>query len=449
MSSKASFVKKAAENIPYPLGQLVARIPFRFRPGIGSVYNQRSNDLTRFSKFTSDQKKEWIFSRVSKLVNYAIKEIPFYQDHYAKYGFSTSSLVDFSDISKIPLVRKNDLLKYDLAERSSRRKGSYIVNTGGSSGRTLSFTITPDSMGHEWAHMHEVWRKVNYKTRHLKLTFGGHYSGDKFAEYDPVRHQYNINIYKDYSSSLDELLSLFRSRKVKFLHGYPSAIYDFAVFCSRPENSLLLDNIQKNLSGVLFGSEYPAPVWRRYIESTFDVKSVSWYGHTERSVLAYEKKEQFSFYPFQTYGFSEAVEQEDGNHLVGTSYYNFASPLIRYDTEDLIEPFCKDDMLDFFKIREGRNGDFVLDKRMNKVALTGLIFGRHHELFDVCQFIQIAQEVPGTVEILYVPLPGKKVDAPASKFNSSGVLLDFSFRELGEPVRTPGGKVKLLVKNIK
>lgn len=445
MSRKSKVIQGIVQNLPFTIGNILAKIPFKYRIGIGFVYNKRIQDIKEFHDFSVLQKKEWIYNRLKILVEFAFNEIPFYCHFYQKKGFHPDDFSCFEDINLIPIINKSDLLAFELEHRSSIQEGRYVVNTGGSSGKTLSFYITPDSMGHEWAHMHQVWGKLGYSPSDLKMTFGGHYTGDEITQYDPVRHQLNINIYKDYSKHLPELIYLFSFYKIKYLHGYPSAIFDFATFCVQTGNQYLLNAVRQNLKGVLFGSEYPAPAWRKKIEESFLVKSVSWYGHTERTVLAYEKGEHFSFSPFHTYGFAEGVDFEDGCHLVGTSYYNFASPLIRYDTEDLIEPTKVDGVLDSFKIKEGRNGEFILDKFKNRIPLTGLIFGRHHKLFESCQYIQLSQKVEGEANIYYVLLPDVEEFSPAINFLSEGIAVNFTFVQLQEPIRTSGGKIRLLV----
>ena len=238
-------------------------------------------------------------------------------------------------------------------------------------------------------------------------------------------------------------------RKIYYLHGYPSAIYDFAVYCENLDSELR-DLLRKSLKGAFLGSEFPASTYRDKIESVFGIKSISWYGHTERAILAYEKEEKFIYHPFQTYGFAEALKDSGTGKfkLIGTSFYNYASPLIRYDTGDEIEPVAEQNgILESFKIRGGREGEFVLDKRHKKIALTGLIFGRHHRIFDVARFIQIKQTVKGKATILVTinsqfpkPLNWKEW------FDSDGVDIDFDFEVLKEPIKSVSGKVNLLVK---
>ena len=83
----------------------------------------------------------------------------------------------------------------------------------------------------------------------------------------------------------------------------------------------------------------------------------------------------------QTYGFTESIASSTSEQLVGTNYYNFASPFIRYNTEDGIQVEKQTEgILESFKIVDGRVGEYVLDQNNKKISLTGLIYGRHHRL---------------------------------------------------------------------
>ena len=176
--------------------------------------------------------------------------------------------------------------------------------------------------------------------------------------------------------------------------------------------------------------------------------SVSWYGHTERAVLAHEKDKQYIYSPFLSYGFAEAIKnQNDDFSLVATSYYNYASPLIRYDTSDLIDPNIQDGLLVDFKISSGRNGEYVLDRYSNKIYLTALIFGRHHSIFDYVQHVQVKQNEVGKVTFYISSNHNYSYEFLIDKMDLSNVDLDFSFEIIQSPIKTAAAKVPLLIKS--
>ncbi|GAG19899.1 unnamed protein product, partial [marine sediment metagenome] len=188
----ALFLKNKLENIPEPIGFIFAKIPFMYRPGIGKLYYKRQKEIHDYYLYNKDDRQNFIFKRIYNIVDFAIHNIDFFKEHYAKNNFSIDKLKKFEDIHKIPIITKSILKQYDIEKRSSVQTNRYIVNTGGSSGEPLSFYIEPSSMGHEWAHMHTIWSKLDYKTYNLKLVFAGRSCPNVPIRYDGTRHHYAV-----------------------------------------------------------------------------------------------------------------------------------------------------------------------------------------------------------------------------------------------------------------
>jgi len=295
-----------------------------------------------------------------------------------------------------------------------------------------------------WVHMHYIWKKLGFRCGDLRITFAGRSDIKNEYCYDSARHQINANIYVGWEKFSNVLFKNFKKFMPKFLHGYPSAIFDYVLWLSE-NNHPLYEALHENIEGIFLGSELPNNTLRKKIETLLDCKTISWYGHTERAVLAYEKGVYNQYFPFITYGFSEALEDANNCHLIGTSYFNQASPLIRYNTGDLITPTMADGLLDSFQITQGREGEYIFDADGNKIFLTALIFGRHHQLFSYARHIQISQTVPGKAQVFVVPTSPISPSEAASAFNSENVKLNFEFFILTEPKRTKSGKVPLLI----
>jgi len=208
-----------------------------------------------------------------------------------------------------------------------------------------------------------------------------------------------------------------------------------------------LDDIDKELitskiKSCFFSSEYPIPYMVNYLRDVWSLKYISWYGHSEMCILAYDNECNGRYKPFVTYGYAEDVD----GVLCGTSFHNFDMPLIRYATGDLIDSQKNNyGIMDYFKIKEGREGDFIEDRFGRKIPLTALIFGRHHEIFNIADYVQISQLRKG-VATLYIsfkkdiPIKPEKV---LNYFNLKNVNIDFDYVILKEPVYSKNGKFKL------
>ncbi|MBW9203920.1 hypothetical protein EVD33_13485 [Bacteroidales bacterium SW292] len=433
-------------QLPIWMGQMLSNIPYSIRPIVGKYYRIRKKEIKQFDEFSIEEKQKFIFDRVYNIVKYSLEHIPFYQKFYGDQGFSLDCIKSFADIKKIPVINKSILLQYSLEERSNENEPHFTVNTGGSSGQTLSFYVQPSSIGNEWAHIHNMWSKIGFHPSNLKLYVAGRSKVRNGVDYEFARHTLSLDMYQPFEKTAPILKKILEKSPCYYLHGYPSVLSEFAEYCKKDVELLAL--LKGKLRGAFLSSEYPYPMYRDVIENVFDISTQSFYGHTERCVMAYETLEKFKFKPFQTYGFAEAERNEDGHFdLIGTSYYNLASPLIRYNTQDIIDnPTYEGGMMNSFDIFEGRSGQFILDNNDRKISLTGLVMGRHHQLFDYCSHIQISQTEKGKAIIYYVlKKMNEKVDA-ASLFDSSNVDIEFTFNPLTEPIRTVSGKVNLLVK---
>lgn len=438
------FVKQRLTRLPFPVGRAVSLVPYNYRPGLAKIYSDRKSQIEAMDSFDIDNKKKFIFRQVKNIASFSYNNIPFYYGLYKENDVNPNKMDCFDNLSLLPTINKSMLQDVDLQYRSSKITPRMLANTGGSSGRPLEFYVPPSLIGHEWAHIHRAWSFLGFKQSDLKATFSGRSTITGIVQYDSARNQLDVDIYKGWGLVADTLYSLPRYKWPKYLHGYPSAVFDF-IFWLNDQNHPLLARFRDTLDGIFLSSEYPSPRLRVKVEEILGVEMQSFYGHTERSVFAHEISRPGVFEVLHSYGFSEAVKVGESFNLIGTNYYNWCSPLIRYDTEDHIKPEFEEGLMTRFSIEEGRDGEFVEDISGNKIYLTGLIFGRHHKLFEFVKHLQVRQVSPGFVTVYFVPRSNFK-GSPRQLFDSREVDIKFNFEQIDEPHRTVSGKVPLLVK---
>lgn len=440
-------LKGVIEHMPEPVGSFVARVPYGLR--LGPQYGRSRRDIVRYSTMDPMARESFILQRVRRIVEHAVATNEFYRSFYADHGFDPEQLREFADIKRIPILRKEDLRSWDLDRRSATKRGRFKINTGGTSGQPLELYSTRDVFANEWAHMHHIWARLGYRQTDLKLTLRGKNLGSRALRYNPVHNELVVSAYQPLETVTKELSSLLRHRTVRYIHGYPSTVYEFASHClsAAPE---LLAQLRRTVAGVLLGSEYPAPRYYEVIQKAFEAPVISWYGHSEMAVLAYEVNRSLEYVPLQTYGYAEAISKEDGTcRLVATSYYNEASHFIRFDTGDDIVPVRGTQVLESFRMASGRTGEFIVDGNGRRLSLTALIFGRHHEAFGLAKFIQVRQEAPGKATILVVPQSHTE-QLPADwhrHFDFKDVAVEFAVEVIDKPIRTAAGKTPLLVRS--
>lgn len=428
-------IKDIVGRIPYPVGKWFARVPFSWR--LGGGYMRMRNECYRVEIRDDACKEQYAIEHFRKVFDYAREVFPCYRKLYEEVGIGGLEIKTLSDITKVPTIDKTWARVH-----FQEFHGAYRLNTGGSSGEPTAFWMDKNCWAREWAHMHTIWERLGYKYTDLKLAIRGKNLGTRPFAYNPVHNEYIINTYLNVKDYAPKLVRLFEKRDVKWFHGYPSSIYQFILECEVAFGKDETQKLFRNVKGLLLSSEFPLPYMKEKFEE-YRLRWISWYGHTEMCVLAYDNDCSNRYRPFATYGLAEVVD----GHLIGTSFHNFDMPLIRYDTGDMVEAtkVSEGGLVEEFAIKEGRSGDFIEDKNGKKIPLTALIFGRHHKAFDVADYVQIGQTEPGKAT-LYVTMKDREVGGDMAKlFDLTNVDVDFEFKVVERPVRTGMGKLKLRV----
>ncbi|MDO5309325.1 MAG: hypothetical protein Q4G03_07520 [Planctomycetia bacterium] len=441
-----SLAKRYAVRTPQSLGCLLAHVPYRIRPGFGAAYRRALRDMDWFQNIaTAQEQRQFIFQHVRAIVVHAVEHTRFYRDYYAENGFSLDDLKSFDDIKKIPMTSKALLRDVPLNDRSAPWHGRTLTYTGGSTGEPFKFYSAPEQVGNEWAHMHMIWGRLGYRQRDLLLNIALEPTASP-VYYDALRHALVLNIHHPRTEIARSFLQLAPWRRnVRFYRGYPSS---FAEWLDSTDASVQQMNavLRSTLRGSFLASEFPLPSMRRIIEDVTGRPTTSWYGHAERAILAPEKTERDGYKPLQSYGFCETSIDDGLCSLVGTCYWNYASPLIRYRVDDDVTPQeTRDGILRAFCIDRGRFGDYIVDKGGEKFSITHLNLSCRENTWALARTIQVEQSQPGKIIIWTTLRRPCSVEELTRAFDFEYLNMDCEFRIISEPFRTPAGKVLLKV----
>ncbi|EIY46551.1 MULTISPECIES: phenylacetate--CoA ligase family protein [Bacteroides] len=429
-------LKSIVENIPYSIGHIVKYIPFRYR--LGKEYSSFMSLQQESHTWDNVQKERYAVTNFSQIFEYSKVNFPFYQNLYKKAGVFDLKIKRLSDINRIPVISKADIRNH-----ISEFSGNMLLNTGGTSGEPFQFYVDKNAFAREWAHMHSIWFKKGYTPTDLKITLRGKNLRNKSYVYNPVHNEFVVNSYMRVSDYKKDLLNLFNKHKIQYIHGYPSAIYGFLKEIDECTNRQEKSIIAQNLKVCFLSSEFPATYMMEYIKNNWNLDYISWYGHSEMCILAYDENKNNNYFPFITYGFAENVQ----GHLIGTSFHNFDMPLIRYDTGDLITSNNREnELMTSFQITQGREADYIIDKKGKQIPLTALIFGRHHKIFGMVDYVQVSQKNRSGIVTFYVTTSKRySTQEMRNAMDLTNIEADFDFKIINLPIRTKAGKIKLKI----
>lgn len=438
-------LKAVAEFLPEPLAWPLVWVPYSLR--LGGEYARSAAALRRPVEPRGVIETQQL-ARFREVLNHAVEHVPFYRQHYRRHGFAPGEVRTLADIARVPIVTRADLQDAPLELRCDPARAGRLVRTGGTTGQPLAFRLERASVAWEWAHMHHMWRSRGYHCRDLKLGLRGWRAppGD-VLRFNPVHNEYAVSASAAPEQVVDAVLQLSSSRDIRWVHGFPSLVAEFADALSHVRGAPA-ERFRRQLRGVLLCSEAPSPVYRARIEQGLGGNVLSWYGHSEMAVLAQEVEEGI-YRAFPTYGHVEAVLDNGGYRLVGTSLHNRVHPFIRYDTGDRIDPLVDRDGAPCFRVMDGRVTDFVLDRAGRRLSLTSIIFGRDHQALSMLRHVQVRDDGGGRITMVVTPNGSDVRDVGALRegFDFSDLEIEVTVEVVDRPIRTPTGKIQLKIGN--
>lgn len=192
----------------------------------------------------------------------------------------------------------------------------------------------------EWAYTMDIWKRVGCTPESKRLVLRKKKihpnKKDPHYFYDSLRRELSVDIFDMSDENMERYCQAIEYYKPEFVHGYTSAIVMLARFVERRPGGL-----KHQFKALLATSETIFPEQKKYVEMVFGCRMFSFYGHSERLVIAGSCEAGDAYHVEPTYGYCELLDengqQADCGEMVTTGFLNDAMPLIRYRTKDLAE----------------------------------------------------------------------------------------------------------------
>ena len=406
MPSASGIARKIYDAMPRQLKRSVLVLPFAWR--IGPIYRSHLNFLMDSDKWNKDAHNAYQDKRLSDLLERAINNVPHYTRYRKLLGRHPREI-----LQEIEPIEKRDIQldPEKFLDPTIPRSATYITSTGGTTGSPLEVILDKVGFQMEWAFMVAQWVRVGYRPGMRKATFrGAPFPNGRLWQENPVYDEIQFSPFSMAQDNLPLYVERIKRYAPDFLYGYPSALTIMAKFVEMyPEWNF------PKIRGLLCGSENIIEGQRDYLEKTFQARLFSWYGMSEKVILAGECEKSSLYHAFPQYGITEVMD-ERGNigskagskgEIVGTGFTNRAMPFIRYRTGDharIEADFCQSCGRSFILLEQVKGRwiqEMVIGKHGAPISITAL--NMHGEVFkDVLQF-QFHQKEIGKVLLKIVP----------------------------------------------
>jgi len=465
-------LKGLYKNSPYRIRQGIGYIyntlpvSLRYRIRYGKIFWDTYNFLQKSQWWSKEKLEEYQLEQLSKLLNHAYENVPYYKMVFDELGLKPRNIQDFNDLRLLPYLTKQTIQNNleDLKARNYPESKFKYGTTGGSTGIPLGFYREKGvSEAKEWAFMVTQWNRVGYKFGDKSVVLRGSVvqsaNRGKFWEYDPIKNEMILSSYHMTDENLPRYVEKIRSFKPKFIQAYPSAITILARFMK--ENDITPFS---SVKAILCGSENLYRPQRELLEEVFKCRIYSWYGLSEEVALGGECEYSTYYHMFPEYGIVELVNEKgefvtkdgDKGEIVATGFNNPIFPLIRYRTTDigiLMENKCECGReYPLLEGIEGRLQEIIVTKDNRPITLTAFIFAQHFDAFSRVKQMQLLQEKKGKLVVRIIKEGNFSKNDEEEIFqkmmNSVDNQLDIEFEYVDEIPKTTRGKHRFLIQKL-
>lgn len=378
------------------------------------------------------------------LVKSAMKNSAFYKKLYREYGISIRDIKDLSDITKLPVLTKNDVKNHvnDIYHGSKLLKS--VGYTSGTTGSPLTIFRSPLNVVTEQAYVRHYRSMHGYKLGQPLLAIRGMLDRN-------TTHKFNKKSNILYISSPN-----INAGTIEFYHGLikefaPVAVEAFPSYLHHLCTEMKKKGLSCHIPNAFTSSETLYGFQRESIEAFLGTKIHDWYGNAERTILLAQNK-QDNYYPLPLYSINEFGKDE----IITTALNNIQFPFIRYKVEDKIVVEGGDMMQNIVSPKivsiEGRASETIDLKDGSIVGCIDHAFKGVSNL-DAAQVHQYSVDKPLDIILVVTPAFGEPdLNIIRTKMtNMVGKDMHFTFRygKYEDLTFSGNNKFKLLVKHNK
>ena len=443
-------LKNLYTSSPSWIKSIYASIPFAIRNGL--QYREWRTFLE--SNLHVD---EYEVLKLKETILYAYEHTKYYKNLFDNNQISPYEIHTKKDLQGVPLLTKKLIREnFDNLQVANYPKYKKVsITTGGTTGYPVTFYQSKNVWKKELAFVYDYFEQHGYKASFLKATFKlmnfKDFEKGVFWEKDYVSNSINFSSLHLNKYTVSKYVQKLNELKPLFFHVYPSSILFLM-------NNMIEQGLALNYypSCIFLVSEGYTADSIDNIRGFFNCKVSSFYGHSERMIFAPSITSELDVYQIdKRYGLFELIDDNrrqitknniTGN-IIGTTFDNYAMPLIRCETDDLVKyvdyKSGKISMIDSL-----RNHVYIDGKNNIKISTISVYITKSSNQVSIWQ---LYQKKPGQLIVLIVAKKDfTQIDKDKillSLKNDLGDFLDCDIKLIDKPFLTARGKIRKLIKD--
>ncbi|WP_369995362.1 CoF synthetase [Winogradskyella sp.] len=337
----------------------------------------------------SDKAKNLKNQHINNIINHAVETTPYY-----------GNFVGANAISDFPVIRKTTIQDNFEQFQSSKFKGAdnFKVSTSGSTG--VPFFLYQDKGKRHRNHADIIYffNAANFEigNRLYELeVWRGHNEKGKLKAWLQNAVQFDISRMTD--ERIEAFLDLIKKdrQSKKTMLGFASSYELIAQYLER--NNIFLKDT--GIIAAIANSEYLNPYTKETLGRHLDTQVLSRYSSEEVGMIAQQTLQSPNNFVINHASYyveilnlnnDKPVEPGEFGRIVVTDLFNYAMPIIRYDTGDIAKLALDKNGVEILEQIEGRKMDVIHDSEGNIVSsfVVYTKFYNYYHLLKQYQFIQ-------------------------------------------------------------
>lgn len=425
----------------------------------GQSISKNLQFLNKSQFWTREQIDEYQNEKLRALIQHSYTNVPFYHELFQDLKLKPEDIKTKNDLVKLPIITKELLRKNKSKHLATnlKKRNLFFTSSSGSTGEPFQFYSTNDSESMLKAMAIRPWLWRGYRL------------GDKYVKVSMNPRDFLIKKIQDYAnnclylssnqliaSEIDRILNKIQKNNPKFIRCYPVPLQFLAKRIRDKNETYHGDNlIAINTTGSTLHDDV-----RKEIEDTFNVRIFDSYSCEGGAVFA-QCPTCESYHPAEEYAISEFIadsitrsDPEKPYRHITTDLHNYASPFIRYDTQDYIvlgnkqACGCGRNYMNIKRIK-GRDSD-ILRTPSGKLLIVENFVAYFEWIPEVDQ-IQVIQDKPDEIVIKMIVnssfTPDTKLKISNYWENYIGSDVNLIIEIVDSIKLTPTGKLRTVIRN--
>ncbi len=289
------------------------------------------------------QSQKWDRDRIAsyqdrmlrKLIRHAGRHVPYYRKLFRDIGLDPEGFRGRADMHRIPLLDKEFLRTHTeefIADNAAKFRPQW-TKTSGSTGTPLRLMLSADCRANDAAATIRAYQWGGYYPGKRIFTVRGFLMQSWVFKYNMLGTSLNFDSVELTREKAIQILAEIHKLRPQVYHGYP---FSLAMLAKIAQNEGI--PIPPGNSVITVGQTLSRHT-RQLLEDAYGGKVSDFYGMTENAVM-FTECQHGNMHVIEDFAYHELVDargelaRDDRGELVGTSYYNYAMPLIRYRTRD-------------------------------------------------------------------------------------------------------------------